>query len=136
MKHTLSRADRLKSYTRIRQLFEKGSKLRIQPLLIYYHLSRVSDFADGSFLQMGVSVGSRHFKRAVDRNLLKRRVREAYRLQKHVLADQLRESGVHMDIFFVYLNTEIADYPSLYAAIEFGIKQLENRIRQYGESLR
>jgi len=135
MKQTLSKADRLKSYTRIRQLFEKGSKLRIQPLLIYYHLSRSSDFADGSCLQMGVSVGSRHFKRAVDRNLLKRRIREAYRLQKHVLAEQLRESEVHMDIFFVYLNTEVAAYPVLYTAIEAGLKQLQNRIRQYGESL-
>lgn len=135
MKQTLSKADRLKSYTRIRQLFEKGSKLRIQPLLIYYHFSRLSDFTDGSCLQMGVSVGSRHFKRAVDRNLLKRRIREAYRLQKHVLTHQLQESGIHMDVFFVYLNTEIAAYPVLYAAIEAGMKQLENRIRQYRESL-
>jgi ribonuclease P protein component len=116
-------------------LFEKGNKLRIQPLLIYYHLSRISDFPEGSCLQMGVSVGSRHFKRAVDRNLLKRRIREAYRLQKHVLADQLRESGVHMDIFYVFLNTEIADYSYLYAAIAEGMKQLEIRIRRFGESL-
>lgn len=59
---------------------------------------------DGSTLnRIMVSVPKKHFKRAVKRNLLKRRLREAYRTQK----DLLKVSG--MDILFYYSSTEVAD---------------------------
>ena len=79
-------------------------------------------------LQMGVSVGKRHFKRAVDRNLLKRRIREAYRKQKHDVKELLVASGISMDIFFVYSNARISDYAEIETAMANGLSLLKDKI--------
>jgi len=55
-----------------------------------------------------VSVPKRHFKRAVKRNLLKRRIRESYRRQKHLLPPGL-------DVLFMYTATEVLPYETIYA---------------------
>ena len=57
-----------------------------------------------------VSVPKRHFKRAVKRNLLKRRIRESYRLQKDLLP-------VPMDIAFLYQAREVLSYDEIFAAM-------------------
>jgi ribonuclease P protein component len=80
-------------------------------------------------LQMGVSVGKRHFKRAVDRNLLKRRIREAYRKQKHELKEILASSGISMDIFFVYSNARISDYAEIESAMASGLAVLLDKLK-------
>lgn len=136
MRQSLSKTDRLKSYTRIRQLFAAGQKLRVHPLLVYYVLREGVALEDaGSVgLQMGVSVGARHFKRAVDRNLLKRRIREAYRKQKASLTAPLVAKGLNMDLFFVYIDSTIADYDTLYAQVEKALNLLQQKIRVHVQS--
>ena len=57
-----------------------------------------------------VSVPKRYFKRAVKRNLLKRRIRESYRLQKDLLP-------APVDIAFLYLDREVLPYEAIYAAV-------------------
>jgi ribonuclease P protein component len=81
-------------------------------------------------LQMGVSVGKRHFKRAVDRNLLKRRIREAYRKQKHELKERLIASGISMDIFFVYSNARISDYAEIETAMTSALVVLIDKLQK------
>ena len=107
------------------------------PLVVYF-LLRVEEVeglslpAEGreveGILQMGVSVGKRHFKRAVDRNLLKRRIREAYRKQKLELKETLMESGISMDIFFVYSNARISDYAEIETAMASAMAILADKI--------
>ena len=58
-----------------------------------------------------VSVSKKFFKRAVKRNLLKRRIRESYRMQKHAL----EVKGV--DILFIYFSKEILSYEEIYKAV-------------------
>jgi ribonuclease P protein component len=87
----------------------------------------VVEEVDG-ILQMGVSVGKRHFKRAVDRNLLKRRIREAYRKQKHDVKETLTALGISMDIFFVYSNARISDYAEIETAMTNGLSLLKDKI--------
>ncbi len=55
-----------------------------------------------------VSVPKRHFKRAVRRNLLKRRIRESYRRQKTLL-------GPGADVLFIYTSREVLPYEAIYA---------------------
>jgi len=136
-RHTLSKTERLKSYKRIRILFAQGQKFKVFPLVVYF-LLRVEEVeglslpAEGreveGILQMGVSVGKRHFKRAVDRNLLKRRIREAYRKQKLELKETLMESGISMDIFFVYSNARISDYAEIETAMASAMAILADKI--------
>ena len=127
MKQSLSRNDRLKSYKRIRLLFASGEKFRVSPLLLYYRIVPEAQ-QDGSNLKMGVSVGARHFKRAVDRNLLKRRVREAYRKQKQPLSELLASKSVTLDLFWVYLEPKIVEYAVISDAITKGLDQLITRL--------
>ena len=57
-----------------------------------------------------VSVPKRHFKRAVKRNLLKRRIRESYRLQKELLPTPV-------DIAFLYQDREVLPFSDIFAAM-------------------
>ena len=144
-RQTLSKAERLKSYKRIRILFAQGQKFKVFPLVVYFLLRdeegevRLREVEGGlerlreveeveAKLQMGVSVGKRHFKRAVDRNLLKRRIREAYRKQKLELKETLSASGISMDIFFVYSNARISDYAEIETAMASALAILADKI--------
>lgn len=134
-RHTLSKTERLKSYKRIRILFTQGQKFKVFPLVVYF-LLRVEEVegvegdegVEGN-LQMGVSVGKRHFKRAVDRNLLKRRIREAYRKQKHDVKETLTALGISMDIFFVYSNARISDYAEIETAMASALSILSDKLK-------
>ncbi len=127
-RQTLSKAERLKSYKRIRILFAQGQKFKVFPLVVYFLLRDEEVERGEGVLQMGVSVGKRHFKRAVDRNLLKRRIREAYRKQKHELKETLSALGISMDIFFVYSNARISDYAEIETAMTNGLSLLKDKI--------
>ena len=140
-RHTLSKTERLKSYKRIRILFAQGQKFKVFPLVVYF-LLRVEEVEEieeieevegvegvEGILQMGVSVGKKHFKRAVDRNLLKRRIREAYRKQKHDVKELLVASGISMDIFFVYSNARISDYAEIETAMASALSILSDKLK-------
>jgi len=60
-----------------------------------------------SNLQFGTGVSAKNFKRAVDRNRIKRLTREAYRLQKKQLHDTLKQKKVQLNIFFIYTSKEL-----------------------------
>jgi ribonuclease P protein component len=60
-------------------------------------------------LQAGFGVSSRHFKKAVDRNRIKRLSREAYRLQKQALYRLLEDRGMHLAVFFIYTGKDLPD---------------------------
>lgn len=75
-------------------------------------------------IRMMVSVPKKSFKRAVKRNLLKRRIRESWRRQKH---DLLIKEG--LDILFMYPSKEILSYEEIYTAVGEIIGKLN---RKYG----
>lgn len=75
-------------------------------------------------VQAGFGAGSRHFKRAVDRNRIKRLSREAYRVQKQPLIDQMREKGLCMAVFFIYTGKELPDYQTVSGKIGVVLQKL------------
>ena len=105
MAATLPKSERLCGLTAIAGLMEHG-KGGIAGCLRYKYL-KVEGIAASRIL---VSVPKRFFKRAVKRNLLKRRIRESYRLQKDLLS-------VPVDIAFIYVAREVLPYDAIYAAM-------------------
>ncbi len=100
---TLGKNERLKSRKQIEQLFTKGKKFSITPFRVYYLFN---DMANPS-LQFGVGVSNKNFKKAVDRNKIKRLTREAYRLQKITLQQQIKEQNIRLNLFLIYTGKEI-----------------------------
>ncbi len=70
-----------------------------------------------------VSVPKRHFKRAVKRNLLKRRIREAYRLNKDIL------SSASVDMMLVYTSSQVMTFQQIEADVKALLKKLEARAK-------
>ena len=103
---TLGKNERLKRRKVIEQLFRDGKAVTLFPLRVQYLV--VSHLTDP--LQAGFSVSSRHFKKAVHRNRIKRLMREAYRLQKKDVQEALQGKPQQMALFFIYTGKELPDY--------------------------
>ena len=82
-----------------------------------------------SSLQAGFGAGSRHFKKAVDRNRIKRLSREAYRLQKKPLLQQLEEKRLSLAVFFIYTGRELPDYATVTDKIGVALQKLIREIK-------
>ena len=103
-KHTLPKAERLRGRTTITALMRRGKYISVTSLRCCYCFR-----GDDAPARMMVSVPKRLFKRAVKRNLLKRRIRESYRLQKEWVPAGL-------DIMFIYTSPEILSFSVLFDA--------------------
>ena len=80
--YNFPKEERLRSKKLIAELFRKGSSFNLYPLRF---VLLKTDLPQSFFPQVLISVSKKHFKKAVDRNRIKRQIREVYRLNKHQL---------------------------------------------------
>ena len=106
-KFTLNKNERLKRRKIIEQLFSEGRAVSAFPIRIQYKLV---DELLAEPLQAGFSASSRTFKRAVDRNRIKRLMREAYRLQKEPLEQALQTKQRRLALFLIYTGKELPEF--------------------------
>ena len=107
---TLGKNERLKSRKQIEQLFTGGKNFHFAPFRVFYYSSPFIDQHSLSILQFGVGVSGKNFKRAVDRNRIKRLTREVYRLQKQELQTALKQKKLHLNIFIIYTGKEMPEF--------------------------
>jgi len=119
-----SKREKLKSRKRIEQVFQEGKSLTVFPFKVWWLIQPVGEVA----LQAGFGAGSRHFKRAVDRNRIKRLSREAYRQQKQDLTRRLEERGLSMSVFFIYTGKDLPDYATVTQKIGVVLQKLTKEI--------
>ena len=116
--NTFSKLERLSSKSLIQELFDNGSSFYLFPFKVIY----IKAPAEQPVHQVLFSVPKRHFKRAVDRNKIKRQLREVYRLNKSILND-LPEK---LCIGYIYTFKEKLPYNTL----EQKLSEALNRLRQ------
>ena len=121
---TLGKNERLKSRKSIEQLFNDGHRFSHTLFKVFYIQN------DKPGLQFGVGVSSKNFKKAVDRNRIKRLTKEAYRLQKNGLQQQLKEKKTGLDLFIIYTGKELPEYKNVYKNITVILQKLSNNIGQ------
>ncbi len=107
------KAEKLKSRKLVEELFARGKSVHLFPIRISYKFLAV-EADDKATMQVGVSVSKRNFKRAVDRNRIKRLLREAYRLQKQELIQLLKNQDKKGYVFFIYTDKQIPQYPMVF----------------------
>ena len=111
MNFTYPKTEKLKSKTTIDLLFSKGKSVSKYPLRLVFVESDYGIPEDSDQkLKMGVSVSKKYFKHAVDRNYFKRVLRETYRLNKHILIDNLDKKYAFM---FFYQSKDRLSYEEI-----------------------
>lgn len=123
--HRFYRGERLKSRKEFDRLFgRQGQAMSSYPLRMVFIETEVqrSPFP----FQAAFVVPKRRYKRAVDRNVIKRRIREAYRLHKHELSNCLGETDRQFGLLFIYTGKEAMPFKYL----EKKMKKLLGQLRQ------
>ena len=106
LSHRLGKRERLSGHKQIDALFGGGSQsVTVYPIRAVYRFSACSEGQPP--VRLLVSVPKRHFKHAVDRNRVKRQLREAYRLQKQVLHEAMQaHEGQELLLAFIWLSDQ------------------------------
>jgi len=120
---TFKKEERLTSKKIIDKLFSEGASFLSYPLKIVYTKTQLHT---KSPVQAAFTVGKRNFKLAVHRNLIKRKIRETYRLKKQELYDALKEE--QLAVFFIYIGKEIPEYEEVNKAMQRAIKKMVTEI--------
>ncbi len=124
---TLGKLERLKRRKVIDQLFSEGKAFTVFPVRVQYLFSALPDAVP---LQAGFTASGRNFKKAVDRNRIKRLMREAYRLQKNPLQEQLLQKQKQLGLFFIYTGRELPDYTLVNEKIAVILKRLTRVVNE------
>lgn len=118
----LYKSEKLCSRTAVGNLFNGGGNATIAyPLRAVFRFHKPQGDAPAQFL---ITIPKKKIRTAVGRVLLRRRTREAYRLNRELLYPALREAGLAADIAFIYLSTDKAPYE----VIEAKMQELLRRI--------
>ncbi|MEM6845099.1 MAG: ribonuclease P protein component [Bacteroidota bacterium] len=118
MRKTFPKREKLTHKKLIGKLFREGQSTTLYPIRFIY-----LPVSDQDYHQVLFSVPKRNFKKAVDRNRLKRQMREAYRLHKHLIPYNLPDN-VHFLLGYIYIGKQKAEYHQLETKIKEAINRL------------
>ena len=127
-RQTFRKEERLKSRKVIKQLFHTGDSFLVHPVKINWLIRE----DQGRYpARVMFSISRKNFRKASDRNNLKRLCREAYRKNKHVLYSFLDEKQLQCDLSLVYIGKEAYEYSALEEKIIKLLQRLTREIENY-----
>jgi ribonuclease P protein component len=111
----------------IENVIHKGKKFLSYPFLVNY---LIKDAQNDEPTKIAISVAKRNFKKAVDRNLLKRRIREAYRQHKHNMAETALNRNKVINAIIIYVSKEKLPYEEIRKGIIRSMEKLAKNIEE------
>ena len=128
---TLGKNEKLKSRKLIEQLFAAGKSFVITPFRVYFLVNgQLPEDKNEGALQFGVGVGSKNFKKAVDRNRIKRLTREAWRLQNIELKEKVKGASCQLNVFFIYTGKDLPEFNVIKDKVAVALKKLSDKINE------
>ncbi len=125
VRNRFPRTESLKQKRLFDPLFKGGKRSFQHPLMLIW---KEIELPENVSVQIGFLVPKKHFKRAVDRNLIKRRLREAYRLQKHDLHKALLSKDKQIAMLVVVVNTDNTSYEATRDKMMLLLRSVEAKI--------
>lgn len=123
--NTFPKSEHLCGDKRINRLFTQGDAFIAYPMRVMY---LIEPKRDAEFASVMVSVPKKRFKRAVKRNRLKRLMREAYRLNKQLIAEKLDEKQLQIHIAFNYVSDDVLDFTNIDKKMKIALQRLLEKI--------
>ena len=114
--------EKLKGKKLVEQLFKEGKSLSGFPLRLFY--LKIDSPADAK-VKAGVAVPKKNFKSAVERNRIKRLLRESYRLNKHLVFNNSEGSFAFL---ILYLGKEMPDYHKVEKSMQIVLQKFLKKI--------
>ena len=123
---TFGKEERLCSKKLFDKLFSNGTSFFVYPLKVIYV---VTDHSGFSPVQSAFAVSRKIFRKAVVRNLLKRRMREAYRLNKHLLYQSIGDQKLVM--IFIYTGRETVGFIQIEKALKRALNMISDNLSKF-----
>lgn len=125
MKQTFKKGERLKSRKDIEGLMQGGRSITISPLKMIWAAGAWTGTISA---KATVAVSKKNFKKAVDRNKLKRRMREAFRKNKQELVELLQQKNKKINLMFIHITKEMSEYVLIEASIRKTLEKLRTNL--------
>ena len=130
IKYTYQKKDKLKSRKQTQHLFSKGSAVSAFPIKLLFTIQDdVPVYSPEGLLQAGVGAPSRIFRKAVQRNKVKRLLREGYRLEKPLFVAQQLFQNKRLNLFFLYVDATVLTQKEIQEKIKIVLKKLSDKIK-------
>jgi ribonuclease P protein component len=129
MNNSYPKKEKLCSKIIIDRLFSDAKSVYSFPLKVFWIIETLPEEVP---VQSTVTVSKRKFKHAVKRNLLKRRMREAFRLNKHDLYDKVNSLNLQLALMIIYNHGEIFPYKTIEDALIKALNKITVKLDEIG----
>lgn len=123
---TFKKQERLKSKLTIELLFKHGNTIHEFPVKAVWIKTTLPE--KNTFSQVAFSVPKRLFKKAIDRNRIKRLLRESYRLNKSHFISSLQKENRQLAVMFVYISDNLTSFKTIERKIIVILNRLETLV--------
>lgn len=129
-KFTYQKKDKLKSRKQTQFLFSSGTAITMHPIRLIYTIEKEEPeiFLNG-VLQAGVGAPNRHFRKAVQRNKVKRLLREGYRLEKPDFMNAINLTNTRLNLFFLYVDANVQSQQQIQTTMKLLLLKLADKLK-------